>query len=117
MCSMFLPRSSRRTLRPFSVSSLAAHPPEIPEPTTIASYCVDCIRFLVWERERDDLCLPNAPDNLSVDEPPRYLRGPDICIIRCPTRPQANSSALARSSHGTTRGTLALGELLRHHRI
>src|SRR5436190_3462612 len=90
MCSMFLPRSSRRTLRPFSVSSLAAHPPEIPEPTTIASYCVDCIRFLVWERERDDLCLPNAPDNLSVDEPPRYLRGPGICIIRCPPRPPAN---------------------------
>src|SRR5205085_11962631 len=42
MCSMFFPRSSRRTRRPFSVSSLAAHPPEIPDPTTIASYVVDC---------------------------------------------------------------------------
>src|SRR6266446_6349715 len=42
MCSMFLPRSSNRTRSPFSVSSLAAHPPEIPDPTTIASYVVDC---------------------------------------------------------------------------
>src|SRR6266496_3744423 len=42
MCSIFRPRSSRRTRRPFSVSSLAAHPPEIPDPTTIASYVVDC---------------------------------------------------------------------------
>src|SRR6266550_6192237 len=42
MCSMFFPRSSNRTRSPFSVSSLAAHPPEIPDPTTIASYVVDC---------------------------------------------------------------------------
>src|ERR1044071_9890325 len=90
MCSMFLPRSSSRTLRPFSVSSLAAQPPEIPEPTTMASYCVDCIRFLVWESERDDLRHLHAPDNLSVDEPPRYLRGPDVCIIRRPTPMHAN---------------------------
>jgi hypothetical protein len=37
MCSMFLPRSRRSTLSPASVSSLAAHPPLIPEPTTTAS--------------------------------------------------------------------------------
>src|SRR5690242_5129220 len=47
MCSIFLPRSSSRTLSPFSVSSLAAHPPEIPDPTTIASYVVLCTRFLL----------------------------------------------------------------------
>src|SRR5690348_12013124 len=36
------PRSSSRTLRPFSVSSFAAQPPEMPEPMTIASKsCVD----------------------------------------------------------------------------
>src|SRR5678816_3559257 len=35
---MLRPRSRRSTVRPRSVSSLAAHPPEIPEPTTIASY-------------------------------------------------------------------------------
>src|ERR1700687_4054849 len=44
MCSMFLPRSSMSTRRPFSVSSLAAHPPEIPDPTTIASYSGFCIK-------------------------------------------------------------------------
>src|SRR5438309_1309554 len=38
MCSMFRPRSSSRTERPLSVSSLAAQPPEIPDPTTMASY-------------------------------------------------------------------------------
>src|SRR6476620_7551745 len=42
MCSMFFPRSSNRTRSPFSVSSFAAHPPEIPDPTTMASYDVDC---------------------------------------------------------------------------
>jgi glucose/arabinose dehydrogenase len=36
------PRSSNRTRRPFSVRSLAAQPPEIPDPTTIASYAEDC---------------------------------------------------------------------------
>src|SRR5262245_18861093 len=35
---MLRPASKRRTLRPFSESSLAAQPPEIPEPITIASY-------------------------------------------------------------------------------
>src|SRR4051812_40820131 len=43
MCSTLRPRSSSSTRSPFSVSSLAAQPPEIPEPTTIASYSVDCI--------------------------------------------------------------------------
>src|SRR6266516_6148636 len=42
MCSMFLPRSSMSTRSPFSVSSFAAHPPEIPEPTTIASKLLFC---------------------------------------------------------------------------
>src|SRR5205085_756056 len=42
MCSMFLPRSSMSTVRPFSVSSFAAQPPEMPDPTTIASYVVLC---------------------------------------------------------------------------
>src|SRR5207244_4824477 len=53
MCSMFLPRSSTRTRRPFSVSSLAAQPPDIPDPTTIASYSCVCI----WSSllvQRDD---------------------------------------------------------------
>src|SRR5437016_8600405 len=43
MCSIFLPLSRHNTLRPFSVSSLAAQPPEIPDPTTIASYSCVCI--------------------------------------------------------------------------
>src|SRR4051794_12754675 len=43
MCSTLRPRSSSSTRSPFSVSSLAAQPPEIPDPTTIASYSVDCI--------------------------------------------------------------------------
>src|SRR6185503_7986726 len=38
MCSMFLPRSSMSTLRPFSVSSLAAHPPEIPDPILVVGW-------------------------------------------------------------------------------
>src|SRR5687767_10631812 len=37
MCSTLRPRSRRRTRRPRSVSSLAAQPPEMPEPTTMAS--------------------------------------------------------------------------------
>ena len=36
-CLTMRPRSSTRVLRPFSVSSLAAQPPLIPSPTTIAS--------------------------------------------------------------------------------
>src|SRR5688572_6802293 len=36
-CRTILPRSSTSVLRPFSVSSLAAHPPLMPVPTTIAS--------------------------------------------------------------------------------
>src|SRR5215204_1268941 len=43
MCSTLRPRSSRSTRSPFSVNSFAAHPPEIPDPTTIASYSDDCI--------------------------------------------------------------------------
>src|SRR5215475_3058529 len=35
---MVRPASRTRTLRPFSVSSLAAQPPVIPDPTMIASY-------------------------------------------------------------------------------
>src|SRR5688500_9861367 len=42
MCSILRPRSSRNTRSPFSVSSFAAQPPEIPDPTTIASYWGDC---------------------------------------------------------------------------
>src|SRR3984893_66662 len=34
------PASRTKTLRPFSVSSLAAHPPVMPEPTMMASYSV-----------------------------------------------------------------------------
>ena len=34
---MFLPRSNINTFNPFCVSSLAAHPPLIPDPTTIAA--------------------------------------------------------------------------------
>src|SRR5215216_3189165 len=36
-CFTMRPRSSTRVLRPLSVSSFAAHPPLMPEPTTIAS--------------------------------------------------------------------------------
>ena len=36
--SRFLPASSRTTFKPPSVSSLTAHEPEAPEPTTMASY-------------------------------------------------------------------------------
>src|SRR5687767_15968425 len=43
MCSTFLPRSRRTTRRPRSVNSLAAQPPEIPEPTTMASKVVSCV--------------------------------------------------------------------------
>src|SRR5205085_9378001 len=53
MCSMFLPRSSSSTVRPRSVSSLAAHPPEIPDPTTMASYvgtftCTPLASRVLW---------------------------------------------------------------------
>src|ERR1700680_2925397 len=40
MWTTFRPRSRTSVLSPFSQSSLAAHPPEIPEPTTIASKVV-----------------------------------------------------------------------------
>src|SRR5258705_4158901 len=38
MCCTSRPRSSTRVLRPWSHSSFAAQPPEIPEPMTMASY-------------------------------------------------------------------------------
>jgi hypothetical protein len=37
ICSTWWPRSSINVFNPFSHNSFAAHPPEIPEPTTIAS--------------------------------------------------------------------------------
>src|SRR5215472_16962657 len=37
MCSTFLPRSSTRVFKPFSHSSLAAQPPLMPLPITMAS--------------------------------------------------------------------------------
>src|SRR4051812_19967917 len=40
---MSCPRSSMITFSPFSVSSLAAQPPLIPEPITIASYVLSAI--------------------------------------------------------------------------
>src|SRR6185503_7574382 len=43
MFSTLRPRSRSSTRRPFSVSSLAAQPPEMPDPTTIASYSDACI--------------------------------------------------------------------------
>src|SRR6266446_1935982 len=42
---MLRPASRTSVLSPFSVSSLAAQPPVIPEPTTIASYAVPAIFF------------------------------------------------------------------------
>src|SRR5882757_10343889 len=66
--SRFLPASSRTTLRPPSVSSLTAHEPEAPEPTTMASYvdsllliraCLfSCVRILV--AIGSDECLPEG---------------------------------------------------------
>src|SRR5689334_8847641 len=41
---MFRPRSSSNTVRPRSVSSFAAQPPEMPEPITMASYVVSVMR-------------------------------------------------------------------------
>src|SRR5688572_25535372 len=49
-CLTMRPRSSTSVLRPFSVSSLAAHPPLIPEPTTIASNEFDSMLPLWWCR-------------------------------------------------------------------
>ena len=55
---MFDPRSSISTLSPASVSSLAAQPPVIPEPTTIASN----LRFLAAPpRERYHVAHPFCP--------------------------------------------------------
>src|SRR5579863_5974851 len=50
MCSTLRPRSNSNTRRPLSVSSFAAHPPDIPEPTTIASKLVDCIALMLRHR-------------------------------------------------------------------
>src|SRR5688572_27843888 len=49
------PRSSTRVLRPFSVSSLAAHPPLIPEPTTMASN--EFVSMLYWF-PRTEMTMP-----------------------------------------------------------
>src|SRR3954470_14218019 len=42
MCWTLRPRSSTSVFIPFSHSSFAAQPPEMPEPMTIASYAVAC---------------------------------------------------------------------------
>jgi hypothetical protein len=46
--SRFLPASSRTTFRPPSVSSLTAHEPDAPEPTTIASYVDPILRIRAY---------------------------------------------------------------------
>ena len=48
--SRFLPASSRTTFRPPSVSSLTAHEPAAPEPTTIASYVDSLLLIRVLPR-------------------------------------------------------------------
>src|SRR5256885_15638682 len=75
MCSMFFPRSSRRTRSPFSVSSLAAHPPEIPDPTTIASYVVDCTAAsaLIVVDQKVHQKLGVSYDCMQLNELPRPL--------------------------------------------
>src|SRR5580698_430777 len=57
---MVRPASRMRTLRPFSVSSLAAQPPVIPEPTMIASYVFAGMSFplgfLLGQRRATVIC-------------------------------------------------------------
>src|SRR6266480_669198 len=45
------PASSTSVRSPFSVNSLAAHPPVMPEPTTIASYSLDGDGAIVTSRD------------------------------------------------------------------
>src|SRR4051794_31076372 len=73
------PRSSTRVFRPFSVSSLAAQPPLIPEPTTIASneFC----SMLYWAPRKNSADYgPSPRDSGSVSrdqpDPDRGVRDP-----------------------------------------
>src|SRR6185503_11837570 len=76
MCSMFLPRSSISTRSPRSVNSFAAQPPEMPEPTTMASKTSDwsCIMLLALSAEAEASALRDMPSlrtNRDVAEPYR----------------------------------------------
>src|SRR5688500_4080967 len=78
MCSTFRPRSSSRTRRPFSVSSLAAHPPEIPEPTTIASNSPDCTDPPLIETTPLPREYHTIPARWRVDDNPRPETHPGL---------------------------------------
>src|SRR5258705_9941583 len=85
MCSTLRPRSSRRTRSPFSVSSFAAQPPEIPDPTTIASYSEACtVASLSCGREH----TPRTPYGGGKRPRPacaNMRRGPDVREWGCGT--------------------------------
>src|SRR5262245_40569 len=102
MCSMLRPRSSSNTRSPFSVSSFAAQPPEMPEPTTIASYSVDCIASSLScvFREYDVRSLePRATLADEVgDEPLRFLLTLGEATAQHDVRPTSSLELLTQNS-------------------
>ena len=64
MCRNGTPRSSTSVFNPFSQSSFAAHPPEMPDPTTIASYRDTFKMLLQFVHKR----LGKAPAALVLDD-------------------------------------------------
>src|SRR5437763_6669446 len=81
---MFLPRSSIRTFRPFSLSSFAAQPPEIPDPTTIASYVMLCTGSLrVWSIAAARFMRPQLSKALPLQLLDSKVRCPRReCLVR-----------------------------------
>src|SRR5215467_13883991 len=64
MCSTFLPRSSTRVFKPFSHSSLAAQPPLMPLPITMASYWM--FSMVQPEIDRSLRCRVERQGNLAA---------------------------------------------------
>src|SRR5690348_3720835 len=82
---MFRPRSSSSTVRPCSVSSFAAQPPEIPEPTTMASYVVSV------------MSASHGADRDCFLERPERILGRDELVGEIPVKPAFGQRARHRA--------------------
>src|SRR5690242_5905598 len=103
---MLRPRSSSSVFNPRSVSSFAAHPPEMPDPTTIASYSVDSIApRTCWI----DGALPRVERHRGV--PGEYVARSGGCRMRGRSDEKAGErrdylQEARRARRGTARGVL-----------
>src|ERR1044071_4056797 len=109
MCCTSRPRSSTRVLRPWSHSSFAAQPPEIPEPMTMASYVRSV--FVTPIEYPDFFLLPStailAPDcnvaNVTIARVPEHISNHlhrDLFPTQTPCSYNSKAESCYRSGNG-----------------